>query len=101
MLPEYRESLYDRYPPVCASCTPLVEEEIKRKDNMARTRALGGWLRESKGKETQRRISGQKPREAISVELAAWRVRGCLWVATMLAAVVGDFACGYLLLTFD
>jgi hypothetical protein len=91
MLPEYRESLHRRYPPVCDACLPAVEEEIKKKDHMARTKALGGWLQESKGKEKQRRVSGQsKQREHIKVELIAWKVRGSLWISSLVAAGLAD-----------
>lgn len=55
MLPAYRESLHLRYPPVCDSCLPQVEAEIRKKEQMARVKALGGWL--SKGKERKRRVS--------------------------------------------
>lgn len=33
LLPEYRASLEARYPQICTSCLPSVEEEIKRRDN--------------------------------------------------------------------
>jgi hypothetical protein len=91
MLPEYRENLHLRYPPVCDACSPAVEDEIRRKDNMARTQALGGWLKESKGKEIRRRISATSKRsEKIGWEMVAWRIRGCLWVATQITALVGN-----------
>ncbi|KAK7468724.1 hypothetical protein VKT23_003227 [Stygiomarasmius scandens] len=91
MLPEYRESLHVRYPPVCDNCMPAVEEEIRKKDNMARSQALGGWLKETKGKITQRRVSQTlEKRERVSKELVMWRVRGCLWGLTAFVAVLGD-----------
>ncbi|KAF9455088.1 hypothetical protein P691DRAFT_792180 [Macrolepiota fuliginosa MF-IS2] len=83
MLPVYRESLHTRYPPVCESCTAVVEDEIRKKDQMARAQALGAWLKDSKGKETQRRVSGKgKDREGGAVELYWWKMRGGLWLAT-------------------
>lgn len=92
MLPRYRESLHTRYPPVCESCLPAVEEEIRKKDAMARAHALGGWLKETKGKVRQRRVSATlQERENIPKELFAWRVRGCLWAATL-----GSFLAGYI-----
>lgn len=92
MLPEYRESLHLRYPPVCENCLPAVEEEIRNKDNMARTKALGGWLKESKGKDRQRRVSGTlKEREKIGTQIIAWRIRGVLWVTSLITAAIGDF----------
>ncbi|THV06000.1 hypothetical protein K435DRAFT_646074 [Dendrothele bispora CBS 962.96] len=91
MLPEYRESLHLRYPPVCDSCMPAVEEEIRKKDNMARSQALGGLLKETKGKVTQRRVSQtSEQRERVSKELVVWRVRGCLWGLTLLVAMLGN-----------
>ncbi|KIO29352.1 hypothetical protein M407DRAFT_21577 [Tulasnella calospora MUT 4182] len=47
-LPAYKESLNLRYPPLCPSCTPAVEEVLERKNQMARTSVLGGWLRQIK-----------------------------------------------------
>lgn len=92
MLPAYRESLHLRYPPVCEICLPLVEEEIQKKDQMARTKALGAWLKDSKGKERQRRVSGGvKGREKITVEILFWRLRGFLWISTMVLSMVGNF----------
>ena len=72
-----------RYPPVCETCLPAVEDEIRKKDAMARTQALGGWLKETKGKARQRRVSATlQEREKVSRELFAWRIRGLLWGAT-------------------
>ncbi|KAM6498440.1 Ima1 N-terminal domain containing protein, partial [Amanita muscaria] len=89
-LPEYTESLHARYPPVCDSCLPAVEEEIRNKDHMARTKALGGWLKESKGKDTRRRVSGtSKDRDHLTMEILAWRVRGVLWAISLIAANLG------------
>ncbi|RDB29665.1 Integral inner nuclear membrane protein ima1 [Hypsizygus marmoreus] len=91
MLPEYRESLQLRYPPVCDSCLPAVEDEIQKKDHMARTLALGGWLNESKGKERQRRISDvHREKEKVSTEIIAWRIRGVLWALSLCAAILGN-----------
>lgn len=91
MLPEYKESLHVRYPPVCENCLPAVEEEIRSKDHMARTKALGGWLKQSKGKEKQRKISGSgKQREKLGAHLFAWKVRGCLWMLSLLIAIAGN-----------
>ncbi|KAJ3573674.1 hypothetical protein NP233_g2292 [Leucocoprinus birnbaumii] len=85
----YQESLYTRYPPVCENCMPVVEEEIRRKDQMARSKALGGWLRDSKGKGTRRRVSAQsKDRDKVVVELYWWKLRGCLWLATSVLSLL-------------
>ncbi|KAG1749834.1 Ima1 N-terminal domain-containing protein [Suillus paluster] len=84
-----RESLHVRYPPVCANCMPAVEEEIRKKDHMARTKALGGWLNDSRGKEKQRQVSGSsRERENLQTHLALWRIRGLLWFMTLAVAVV-------------
>ncbi|EPQ60514.1 hypothetical protein GLOTRDRAFT_68209 [Gloeophyllum trabeum ATCC 11539] len=91
MLPEYKQSLYARYPPVCSNCAPAVEEEIKNKEAMARTSALGGWLKESKGKGKQRQTSAL-PDEAVKMkrQLTWWQIRGCLWVVTLCSAIAGN-----------
>jgi hypothetical protein len=58
---------------------------------MARTKALGGWLKQSKGKEKERKISGiAKKREKLGVQLVAWKIRGCLWGMTLLLAFIGN-----------
>lgn len=90
MLPAYRESLHTRYPPVCESCLPQVEEEIHRKEQMARATALGGWL--SKGKERRRRVSGPTiEKERITPRAVYWwRVRGCLFAASYLVSMSGS-----------
>lgn len=91
-LPEYEDSLQIRYPPVCEICLPAVEDEIRRKDTMARAKALGGWLTESKGKEKQRRISETyKESEKVGAEMVAWRVRGVLWLASLSVVFVFNF----------
>ncbi len=91
MLPKYKQNLYRRYPVCCESCEAAVEAEIKSKDNMARSRALGGWLKETKGKERQNRISGNlKDRRKLSSEIFAWRVRGFLWMLSFVLALLGN-----------
>jgi len=93
MLPQYRESLHLRYPPVCSECLPAVEDEIQKKNHMARTKALGAWLNESRGKEKQRRVSEVHPgMERISTEVIIWRIRGFLWMATFATATLYNFA---------
>jgi len=91
MLPAYRESLHVRYPPVCDQCLPQVEEQIRQKEHMARTKALGGWL--SKGKDRQRRVSGpngQKLETVPSEILFWWRVRGCLWALSFSISLIAS-----------
>ncbi|KAJ7932559.1 hypothetical protein B0H13DRAFT_1955972, partial [Mycena leptocephala] len=83
-LDEYRESLHLRYP-------LSVEEEIRRKDAMARTQALGGWLNQTKGKARQRQASLTKEDlDKLGLEMLAWRIRGCLWVATVIISMLGN-----------
>ncbi|KAI0094799.1 Ima1 N-terminal domain-containing protein [Irpex rosettiformis] len=85
-LPAYQSSLETRYPPICANCLPAVEEEIKRRDNMARTSALGGFLNESRGKGKQRQVTvAQGQKEALERQLVMWKVRGILWAVTIAA----------------
>ncbi|KAI0815070.1 Ima1 N-terminal domain-containing protein [Irpex lacteus] len=83
-LPAYQSSLETRYPPICANCLPAVEEEIKCRDNMARTSALGGFLKESRGKERQRQVAvSRNQKEALERQLVMWKVRGVLWGVTL------------------
>ncbi|KAF8641143.1 hypothetical protein AX17_000785 [Amanita inopinata Kibby_2008] len=92
-LPEYRESLHARYPPVCDSCLPAVEEEIRSKDHMARTKALDGWLKKSKGKDRLRRVSAtSKDRDHLTLEMLAWRIRGALWTISLFITILGHSA---------
>lgn len=88
LLPAYRESVEARYPPVCADCLPAVEEEIKNRDRMARTSALGGFLQTSRGKGKQRQVSvHQRERDKLERQLFAWRVRGVLWACSLLISL--------------
>ncbi|KAF9270052.1 hypothetical protein L218DRAFT_952251 [Marasmius fiardii PR-910] len=90
-LPAYQESLYLRYPPVCDNCLPAVEDEIQRKNSMARSQALGGWLKQTKGKEQQRRVSATKiDQRKVVKEIAMWRTRGALWALTFTLFVMGN-----------
>ncbi|KAG6818068.1 hypothetical protein H0H87_009223 [Tephrocybe sp. NHM501043] len=92
-LAEYRESLHVRYPPVCDDCSPAVEDQIRQKDHMARTKALGAWLNDSKGKELQRRVSeGYKEPEKPTTEVLFWKLRGFLWVTTLVSAMLCNLA---------
>jgi hypothetical protein len=90
MLAQYRESLHRRYPPVCPDCAPAVEEEIRRKDSMARSSALRGWLDKTRGKERERRVSGSlQERERAIKHIYIWRIRGVLWVSTAACWMLG------------
>jgi hypothetical protein len=89
----YKASMYARYPPVCEKCAPLVEDEIRKKDVVARSNALGSWLNESKKKDTRRQVSvSNMDRHKLYRELRWWTARGFLWVVTLLVAVSADLA---------
>ena len=89
----YKTSIYARYPPVCDRCAPLVEEEIRKKDVMARSNALGSWLNESKKKDTRRQVFfSNMDRHKLNRELRWWAARGALWLTTLLGAVSADVA---------
>jgi hypothetical protein len=101
-LPQYEESLHVRYPVVCDNCRPLVEDELRKRNDMARTKALGGWLKESKGKDRQRKISGvHRQTDKLALEMIAWRLRGGLWLCSLICAIAGNSAgeCGALRVT--
>ena len=87
---EYQRSIEIRYPPVCANCLPIVEEKINKADQMARVRALGGALRNTKGTDVHRRTSGtQRERDKLERELRMWKVRGYLWATGLICAFTG------------
>ncbi|KAF8807741.1 hypothetical protein BYT27DRAFT_7165839 [Phlegmacium glaucopus] len=95
MLPAYRESLHVRYPPVCESCLPQVEDEIRQKEQMARVKALGGSL--TKGKERRRRASGpevEKEKSAADT-MFWWKVRGYLWALSFSMSIICSTAGAY------
>lgn len=58
---------------------------------MARTQALGGWLKQTKGKERIRRVSSTtQGKEKVGIKMIMWRVRGFLWLTTLAVAVGGN-----------
>ncbi|KAI0788511.1 Ima1 N-terminal domain-containing protein [Abortiporus biennis] len=82
--PTYRESVEIRYPPVCPQCLPAVEDEIRKRDQMAKTTALGGFLKDSRGKGRQRQVSLTHARkEQLEKSLLMWRIRGVLYALTL------------------
>ena len=95
MLPAYRESLHVRYPPVCDSCLPLVEDEIRQKEQMARVKALGGSLK--KGKERRRKASGPEIEKVKSTAdtMFWWKVRGYLWALSFVVSIICSAAGEY------
>jgi len=80
---DYKKSLQARYPPVCNDCEQSVDEEITSKEHMARTSALGRWLKRSQHAGIQRSAEQQRGRR----EVLIWRVRGGLFLSTVLAFV--------------
>ena len=86
MLSEYKLSVEARYPPICADCAPAVEEEMRRRDNMARTRALGAFLGASNPQRRQVART-QRERDTLARQILWWKVRGVLWLAYLLCAL--------------
>ncbi|KAJ1301618.1 hypothetical protein OPQ81_008865 [Rhizoctonia solani] len=89
--PAYKESLYARYPPVCANCQPGVDEQIRQKDSMAKSAALGGWLQASarRGKSPGAGF-GEKPPGTSIRQVAIWNIRGALWLVMTLWWIFTD-----------
>jgi len=54
------KSLHVRYPPVCDSCLPLVEDELRQKEQMARVKALGGSLKKGKNVDERHQVQRLK-----------------------------------------
>ncbi|KZV93772.1 hypothetical protein EXIGLDRAFT_767754 [Exidia glandulosa HHB12029] len=80
--PAYKESLHQRYPPVCRNCQANVDDELQKKNYMARTSALGSRLKETRRMETVRAIKPDLPRDVL-----VWRLRGALWLLTQVSTV--------------
>ncbi|KAI8990541.1 Ima1 N-terminal domain-containing protein [Trametes punicea] len=92
-LPEYRISVERRYPPICPNCLPAVEEEIRKRDHMARVRALGGALRTTRGTDSRRRSPAtQKEKDKLDRELKTWKIRGCLWFGCLVCVLAGHLS---------
>ena len=77
-LPVYTTSLQARYPPVCDTCRPAVDEEIQRKETMARTRALGGALKETKSIARARKTELERQRKS-DRRMLVWKVQAVVW----------------------
>lgn len=84
-MPAYTAALQARYPPVCKDCQPSIDEELKEKEHMARTTALGGWLKRSQHVGARRSEEQQRVKPLVTF----WRLRGLLWAVTtfMFAAI--------------
>jgi hypothetical protein len=94
-LPAYKASLEVRYPLVCRSCLPAVQERIKQKEHFARSQAFGGWLEINR--------SGQRPslnRGSSTIrkdrekpwKIWLWRVQGALYVLNTAWTIVSYLA---------
>ncbi|GAB1522659.1 hypothetical protein RhiTH_005781 [Rhizoctonia solani] len=95
--PAYKESLYARYPPVCANCQPAVDEQIQQKDSMAKSAALGGWLQASARRSKSPGSGfGEKPPGTIGRQVVVWNIRGALWLGTTLWWLLTDIQGGLL-----
>ncbi|KAH7106781.1 Ima1 N-terminal domain-containing protein [Auriculariales sp. MPI-PUGE-AT-0066] len=81
--PAYKTSLEQRYPPVCRACQASVDEELQKRNQMARSAVLGGRLRETRKIQTERITRQSQPRD-----VWLWRVRGTLWVLTELGTII-------------
>ncbi|KAH8914902.1 hypothetical protein BT69DRAFT_1357265, partial [Atractiella rhizophila] len=88
----YRETLNHRYPILCASCAPKIEEIVKRRDYKVRAMYLNSRLGErrrqlpnsstttnhEKGKEKEEHHDYRDGRSVWT-----WRVKGALWGVTI------------------
>lgn len=89
---EYKRTLEARYPPLCAACAILVEEEIRRKNSMARLNVLGRGLVNSKRTDRKRQVSASvDDRVQLNRELLWWKVRGVMFWCTLASAVAVDW----------
>lgn len=72
----------ERYPPVCQSCLPNVQARLQRNNYIAKSTALGGWL-----KDTKLRPVSSTSKTLISRYLKAvvWTMRGAIWVFASLS----------------
>ncbi|KIM24127.1 hypothetical protein M408DRAFT_11129 [Serendipita vermifera MAFF 305830] len=88
-LPDYKASLETRYPLVCEQCLPLVEEKLIKKEHMAKSKALGGWMNAKQGTPRRPGLPGKnssilrQPRER-PWQARIWMLQGLLYVVTTL-----------------
>ncbi|GAA5844115.1 hypothetical protein JCM9279_003736 [Rhodotorula babjevae] len=107
-LDTYRQSLDARYPLVCSSCAPVVEDTIRERDYRVKAQALGWRLRESqRAREREERVSEERRRgdgRRWTVEGWAWRARGAAWVTTGVGTAAACCCClaePYLAISLD
>ena len=77
-LPAYQAELEVKYPPVCADCEERVRARLQRNNYLAKTSALGGFLK-------KRRMKDEylvKWSLVMWIRFGIWLVRGALWWVT-------------------
>jgi Ima1 N-terminal domain len=91
-LSAYKAELEVKYPPVCSDCEERVRVRLQRNNYVAKTAALGTFLKRRRKKEMVRWGRWEW------IKGAVWVVRGVLWWVTALGfivwCVVGMFDCG-------
>ena len=73
---------------MCSDCQPMVDEEIRKKDFMAQTRALGVSAQRSRQLQMGRQMSAQYSFRDVWI----WRIRGLLWLATLIYSIWLDIS---------
>ncbi|WRT70630.1 uncharacterized protein IL334_007628 [Kwoniella shivajii] len=79
-LPNYLTKLHSRYPPVCRSCQPAVDEILKKSDHRAQVEAWGSAL--NRGFRTSDTHADSSKRDMNTVgkgDIITWSLRGALW----------------------
>lgn len=77
-LPSYREFLEQRYPMMCDLCFPHIQEHLAKKNYIAKSMTLGGWLLNSK------KMFSLKHNQSgffLWIRLFIWAFRGLAWWA--------------------
>ncbi|AAW41163.1 conserved hypothetical protein [Cryptococcus deneoformans JEC21] len=85
---DYLSSLHARYPPVCSSCQPAVDDALRRSDHRAQMEAWGSAL--TRGKQ----IAKGDPEVAVP-ELGRryWRMKCALWILTWVSGLSQQTMC--------
>ncbi|KDQ14437.1 hypothetical protein BOTBODRAFT_32568 [Botryobasidium botryosum FD-172 SS1] len=83
--PAYKLSIEERYPPVCSTCQPTVDEEIRQSEYQARANVLGGWLKQTRATKSPKvSTSAERLGAWAKGELWLWRLRGLLWFTSFI-----------------
>ena len=90
-LPDYRQELERRYPPLCEACADIATERVQDADRDARRRMMAEWLGRhgpSKAVREQSKADGtdSAARESL-LTTRIWRLRGALWTTAQLSAI--------------